>query len=189
MQTSRKEEQLELEEEAILETRREASRYARLANSQKEIINPARLVFRESNGSWQMDINVSENGNDADEVFLDTAKLRSLTSRTYLPSWNPSFTMDTCSTVSGDKNHTNGTSPPSSIDLEWENEEGAHGPQEKCSSRSTPASTDLEWDNDFLPPSPLTLAESDDVDMDTESLIQEIERLTTRALQETGTPR
>ena len=45
---------------------------------------------------------------------------------------------------------------------------------------STPASNDFEWDNDFENP------DVTELDLETEQLISEIEKLTTNALQETN---
>lgn len=84
--------------------------------------------------------------------------------------------------------HTNGgSSPPSSLDLEWD-EAGVFLASES-NKNSTPASNDLEWDDDAFDRDSSANAHADnlatDVDIETEQLISEIKRLTSSALNDT----
>ncbi|GAB6027323.1 hypothetical protein CHUAL_001605 [Chamberlinius hualienensis] len=189
---AKREEELELEEGALIEGRREAARVARLANSH-QIINPARLVLRDSTSSWVTTDEPDINGADdvETEVFIDENKLRLLTSRTYLPSYSNSI-LETGSTVSSNVSgsrdwvNNNGSTPPSSIDLEWD-EAGVFLPTDVNGDHvkhETPTSNDLEWDNDAVnvETSP---RQPPELDLETEQLISEIEKLTAEALADT----
>ncbi|GAB6027322.1 hypothetical protein CHUAL_001605 [Chamberlinius hualienensis] len=193
---AKREEELELEEGALIEGRREAARVARLANSH-QIINPARLVLRDSTSSWVTTDEPDINGADdvETEVFIDENKLRLLTSRTYLPMTLIGYSnsiLETGSTVSSNVSgsrdwvNNNGSTPPSSIDLEWD-EAGVFLPTDVNGDHvkhETPTSNDLEWDNDAVnvETSP---RQPPELDLETEQLISEIEKLTAEALADT----
>uniref|UniRef100_T1IS65 Methionine aminopeptidase n=1 Tax=Strigamia maritima TaxID=126957 RepID=T1IS65_STRMM len=200
LEMARQEEMLELEEEAFSDARQEAVRMSRLVDNQQQIINPARLLLRTtcSNESYIRDEDVEWNlyvfirgGRRSDirgESLVNPTNFlreRAVLSRNYIPA----STGSTSSSLNGSGRERN--TPSSSVDLEWEHEEGFYFNQsqsmkteeevtatagsDKC---PTPISTDFEWDDGFVSP--------DTIDFETEQLINEIEQLTNDALNDTG---
>ncbi|XP_022252955.1 AP-1 complex-associated regulatory protein-like isoform X2 [Limulus polyphemus] len=191
-----KEEILEMEDAATIEARREAAKMSRLAQS-PDIMNPARLVFHSDQFRWLGDDpqNWHIAGNDDFDSSSDHSKVQD-------ESLVPLFTGQ--KSLSSSVNHllvrdrltTLNTTPPSSIDLEWEDEAGLTlpAPEEEIAStfvsettsnrsvRSTPPSNgnELEWDGEF------TSVQMSQLDLETEQLISEIEKMTAEALNDTG---
>ncbi|GFY52226.1 uncharacterized protein TNIN_175961 [Trichonephila inaurata madagascariensis] len=159
-------EELELQEEVVVEACKEADKIKQIAENSTELINPAKLAL-ETTALWErFDVG------DKESKFRDRGE-----------SSNEKHLKD----------HASCSSPSSSVELEWENEDGlspvTHLPGRDDSSSdtasclselSTPVSNgneELEWDGHF------TSTHISQLDMETERLISEIERLTTGALQ------
>ncbi|GIX79974.1 hypothetical protein CDAR_577371 [Caerostris darwini] len=156
-------EHLELQEEIVAaEASKEADKIKQIAEKSTELINPAKLAL-DSVSLWE-------------KFHPDEKDEKGETSNQKHPKEGAS-----CS------------SPSSSVELEWENEDGlspvTHIPGRddpssdtaSCLSElSTPVSNgneELEWDGHF------TSTHISQLDMETERLITEIERLTSGALQ------
>ncbi|RUS74840.1 hypothetical protein EGW08_017397 [Elysia chlorotica] len=149
------EQELEREEEAFYEAKREAARIARL-NKEKEDqsrSNPANNRSWANEDEWE-----TAGGEDDFEVFLANVKARSLATRSQVRNG------------SGDGHSSSSSNAPtrdkteaSSIDMEWDHEAGmsphrkpkpgAHISEDSVSKQSTASpmhSSDLEWDPDFV---------------------------------------
>ncbi|KAL5018844.1 hypothetical protein ScPMuIL_004566 [Solemya velum] len=162
-QLSKQEEELRAEEEAYYEAKREAARIAKLQKV-KEKAAKGKNATTKGGRSWLGD---DENewevagGDDDFEMFLASVKARSMKVRANVrhgsgdcQSSNSSGTAQT-----RDRSHTEA----SSLDLEWDHEEGVV-PQKKPRSSteenlvaltkkfsdSPQNSQDLEWDNDYV---------------------------------------
>lgn len=191
---------LELEEEAFIDARKEALRVSKLANDAYQIINPARLLLHStSDSSWVGD----ESQWNIAETTIETlpslsARFPGLVNRGYSsrPHSRTGSSSSNGNGYSRDRGptYTSTSTPPSSVDLEWEHEagffcSGSSQPPSKTEEEvtatvgsdkcGTPLSNELEWDDGFVSP------EATDLDLETEQLICEIEQLTSQALQET----
>nr|XP_015910743.1 uncharacterized protein LOC107441864 isoform X2 [Parasteatoda tepidariorum] len=163
-------EEVELQEEAVaIDAYNEAIKVKDIAEKSTELINPAKLAVD----------NVSH---------YNIERFYSVSSRSRANFGDVSINEK-------QKKDASCSSPTSSVDLEWETEQGlspvSHMPGKddissdttaSCGSRaSTPVSNgneELEWDGHF------TSTQISQLDMETERLITEIELLTTGALQE-----
>ncbi|CAL1295387.1 unnamed protein product [Larinioides sclopetarius] len=158
-------EELELQEETVAaELFREADKIKQIAENSTELINPAKLAL-DTTARWER---IHTSTKEAQEKG-ETSNGKHL------------------------KDQASCSSPSSSVELEWENEDGlspvTHMPGRddpssdtaSCLSElSTPVSNgneELEWDGHF------TSTHISQLDMETERLISEIERLTSGALQ------
>ncbi|XP_061175206.1 AP-1 complex-associated regulatory protein-like [Saccostrea echinata] len=159
---AQQEEDIRLEEEKFYEAKREAARIAKLQKAKEK---KAKTSTQGSGKSWlgenEKDWDVA-GGEDDFELFLANVKARSLktTARLREGDGQSSNSSGQTTTHSKDRSQADG----SSLDLEWENEDGI--PQMKkdksstdenaVSSSSTQGrqspinSNDLEWDNDFV---------------------------------------
>ncbi|GFO02338.1 Ap-1 complex-associated regulatory protein-like isoform x1 [Plakobranchus ocellatus] len=149
------EQELEREEEAFYEAKREAARIARL-NKEKEKQaknNPAHNKSWANEDEWEI-----AGGEDDFEVFLANVKARSLATRSQVRNG------------SGDGHSSSSSNAPnrdktegSSLDMEWDHEAGmsphrkpkaaAHTSMDSLSKQSTASpmhSSDLEWDPEFV---------------------------------------
>ncbi|KAK3586118.1 hypothetical protein CHS0354_033241 [Potamilus streckersoni] len=158
------EEELRREEEAYYEAKREATRIAKLHKAKEEnakthnaTVNGPRSWLGDDETEWEV-----AGGEDDFEMFLESVRARSLKATSHLRQGSndgQSSNSSTNNTHTRDRSHTEG----SSIDLEWEHEEGVVLHKKKRSSteenlmvlskKSTDSpnhSTELEWDNDFL---------------------------------------
>lgn len=149
------EQELEREEEAFYEAKREAARIARL-NKEKEDQaknNPAHNRSWANEDEWEI-----AGGDDDFEIFLANVKARSLATRSQVRNG------------SGDGHSSSSSNAPtrdktegSSLDMEWDHEAGmspprkpkpsAHLSEDSVSKQSTASpmhSSDLEWDPDFV---------------------------------------
>ncbi|KAF8769830.1 hypothetical protein HNY73_017437 [Argiope bruennichi] len=160
-------EELELQEEIVAtEFFKEADKIKQIAENSTELINPAKLAL-DTTARW--------------ERFHTNSKESQGQEKGETSNEKPLKEQASCS------------SPSSSVELEWENEDGlspvTHIPGRddpssdtaSCLSElSTPVSNgneELEWDGHF------TSTHISQLDMETERLISEIERLTSGALQ------
>lgn len=215
IEVSRAEEMLELEEEAFIDARREAARVARLASGQRhQIINPARLLLHSTNpprswlGEEETQWSIAEVPTEEELDALTNSRLRAMVNRGYAPG--PRSRHDSASS-NGNGSHLGRergrtSTPPSSVDLEWEHEAGIYLPpygngtktdedltgtqgSDKCTTPPL-SNTELEWDDAFESPDEAVDTDVDDdavdLDLETEQLIQEIEQLTSQALRDTN---
>ncbi|OWF39371.1 AP-1 complex-associated regulatory protein [Mizuhopecten yessoensis] len=160
---AQQEEELRLEEEKFYEAKREAARTAKLqraketATRNKNSNRKSKSWLGDDEGEWEV-----AGGEDDFEMFLASVKARSYKATAHLRqgSGDGQSSNSSGTTQTRDRSHTEG----SSLDLEWEHEEGVV-PQKKTrssteenlvtafvhKSRDSPVnSTDLEWDNDFV---------------------------------------
>ncbi|KAK3091109.1 hypothetical protein FSP39_017181 [Pinctada imbricata] len=163
---ARQEEELRLEEEKFYEAKKEASRIAKLRKKKEET---AKNSTKKGEKSWLGD---QENdwevagGEDDFEMFLANVKARSLKTAARLRqgSGDGQSSSSSAATSHSKDRSERSQADGSSLDLEWEHEDGVI-PQKKprssteenlvlASSRvgkDSPAhSNDLEWDNDFV---------------------------------------
>ncbi|KAK0056576.1 AP-1 complex-associated regulatory protein [Biomphalaria pfeifferi] len=146
------EKEIEREEEAYYEAKREAARIAQL-NKDKE--NAAKNSSKAwvNNDDWEI-----AGGEDDFEVFLANVKARSLATRSLVKNGSGDAHSSSSSLAqTKEKSLTEG----SSLDMEWDHEAGM-SPQRKVNTRtsddswSKPStvspmhSSDLEWDPDFV---------------------------------------
>ncbi|KAG8183134.1 hypothetical protein JTE90_024436 [Oedothorax gibbosus] len=153
-------ESLELQEEATVEAIKEAIKVKGIAEESTELVNPAKLAVDHA-ALWKL------------EKF-------------YMDGKESSIERGESSHASDGqlKDQATGSSPSSSVDLEWENEDGLSpvthfsaredpsSDTADCSQLSTPVSNgneELEWDGHF------TSTHITQLDMETERLISEIE--------------
>lgn len=162
---AQQEEELRLEEEKFYEAKREAARIAKLQKAKEK---KAKTSAPSGSKSWlgenEKDWDVA-GGEDDFELFLANVKARSLktTARLREGDGQSSNSSGQTTTHSKDRSQADG----SSLDLEWEHEEGTDGlgqvKKDKSSAdenaisssstqeRQSPVnSNDLEWDNDFV---------------------------------------
>ncbi|XP_060073670.1 AP-1 complex-associated regulatory protein-like isoform X1 [Ylistrum balloti] len=162
-QLAQREEELRLEEEKFYEAKREAARTAKLQRAKeaaardKNANRKSKSWVGDDEGEWEI-----AGGEDDFEMFLASVKARSYKATAHLRqgSGDGQSSNSSGTTQTRDRSHTEG----SSLDLEWEHEEGVV-PQKKTrssteenlvtafvhKSRDSPVnSTDLEWDNDFV---------------------------------------
>lgn len=152
------EEEIRAEEEKFYEAKREAARVAKLqrakeANAKNKSTKHGKSWLGDDENEWDV-----AGGEDDFDMFLESVKARSL-KKTYL---NHGSTDGQSSTSSLSGTQTKDKS--SSIDLEWEHEEGVV-PQKRTRSsteeniyaslgskvKESPVhSVELEWDNDFV---------------------------------------
>ncbi|XP_046369947.2 AP-1 complex-associated regulatory protein-like isoform X2 [Haliotis rufescens] len=151
---AQQEEEIEREEEAYYEAKREAARITKLQRAKEA----AAKKNATTNGprSWLGDEDDWEvaGGEDDFEIFLASVKARSLAARAQLRQGSGDGQSSSSSTAHRDK--TEG----SSLDLEWEHEAGVVPQLRQRSSteenlvgltKDSPMnSNDLEWDNDFV---------------------------------------
>lgn len=184
---AKEEKELELEEAVALEARKEALRIMKMAQS-PDIINPAKLAI---GGTIFSDS--AENHNVGEQEYsikkIDQEVQAKVVNLHYDQNSGP------VANRSRDRLHTYSSTPPSSLDLEWENEIGIAASQQlphadedysmmmsdtnsvysNCSTQ-TSNGNELEWDGDF------TSAHISELDLETERLISEIEQMTSDAL-------
>ncbi|CAL1547685.1 unnamed protein product, partial [Lymnaea stagnalis] len=152
---AQQEKEIEREEEAFYEAKREAARIAKLS---KEKENAAKNNLP-NNRAWVNDEEWEIAGGDDDfEIFLASVKARSLATRAQVTNGSGDAHSSNSSLVlTKDKSLTEA----SSLDMEWDHEAGM-SPQRKINARasedswSKPStaspmhSSDLEWDPDFV---------------------------------------
>ncbi|XP_022244387.1 uncharacterized protein LOC106459935 isoform X2 [Limulus polyphemus] len=164
-----KEESLEMEITMTIEGRKEAARMESLTQS-SDIMNPAKLVFHSEHFGWLGDD--PQNWITAGDEECDTTSNHSKVddSLVTLLSRQRSLNSSVNHLLTRDRLTTFNSTPPSSIDLEWDDEAGLTPPPPPSllapdddgisafvsdttsrSIRSTPPSNgnELEWDGEF----------------------------------------
>lgn len=154
------EEEIRAEEENFYEAKREAARVAKLqkareATAKAKTSRRGKSWLGDDEAEWEV-----AGGEDDFDMFLESVKARSLKTKSHLNHGSTDGQSSTSSPLSGP--HTKDKS--SSIDLEWEHEEGVV-PQKRprsstedniyasmaTKSKESPVhSIELEWDNDFV---------------------------------------
>ncbi|XP_076368247.1 uncharacterized protein LOC143255831 isoform X2 [Tachypleus tridentatus] len=196
-----KEESMEMEITVSNETRQEAARMERLVQS-PDIMNPAKLVFHSEHFGWLGD--EPQNWIIGGDEECDTSSNHSKVddSLVTLLSRQTSLNTSVNHLLTRDRLTTFNSTPPSSIDLEWEDEAGLTPPPPSLlipdddgisafvsdttsrSIRSTPPSNgnELEWDGEFNSNETEYMST---FDQEAEQLISKIEKMTAEALLET----
>eukprot|EP00105_Crassostrea_gigas_P044823 XP_019928971.1 PREDICTED: AP-1 complex-associated regulatory protein isoform X2 [Crassostrea gigas] len=162
---AQQEEELRLEEEKFYEAKREAARIAKLQKAKEK---KAKTSAPSGSKSWlgenEKDWDVA-GGEDDFELFLANVKARSLKTTARLREGDGQSSNSSVQTTTHSKDRSQADG--SSLDLEWEHEEGTDGlgqvKKDKSSAdenaisssstqeRQSPVnSNDLEWDNDFV---------------------------------------
>lgn len=155
------EEKIRAEEEKFYEAKREAARVAKFQKAKeataktKTSLRPGKSWLGDDETEWEV-----AGGEDDFDMFLESVKARSLKNKTHLNQGSTDGQSSTSSPLSG----TQTKDKSSSIDLEWEHEEGVV-PQKRprssteenlyatiaTKSKESPVhSIELEWDNDFV---------------------------------------
>ncbi|CAH1794174.1 unnamed protein product [Owenia fusiformis] len=156
------EEAIRYEEEAYYEAKREASRIAKIRRDEENKINANNL--QNQSNSWLGDQEEEwevAGGEDDFEMFLESVRARSInTRRQQLQNEGTQDSTSNCS--------SSNTKEASSIELEWEHEQGVDPSlpkqprsrteeelaklthKNKQTEAESPTSNDLEWDNDFV---------------------------------------
>ncbi|XP_048762474.1 AP-1 complex-associated regulatory protein-like [Ostrea edulis] len=158
---SQQEEDIRLEEEKFYEAKREASRIAKLQKAKEQktkatVQRKSRSWLGENEKNWDV-----AGGEDDFELFLANVKARSLKTAARLRDGDglSSNSSGQATTLSKDRSQLDG----SSLDFEWEHEDGIAQVNKDQSSteenvissstqeRQSPVnSNDWEWDNDFV---------------------------------------
>jgi hypothetical protein len=160
---SQQEEDIRLEEEKFYEAKREASRIAKLQKAKEQ---KTKATVQRKSGSWLGDEDEKDwdvaGGEDDFELFLANVKARSLKTAAKLRDeggQSSSSPNGQVATLSKERSQADG----SSLDLEWEYEDGtAQVKKDKSSAedniissstqeiQSPVNSNDSEWENDFV---------------------------------------
>ncbi|XP_059142667.1 AP-1 complex-associated regulatory protein-like [Physella acuta] len=149
---AQQEREIERDEEAFYEAKREAARISKLSkeNAAKNVSNNKAWVNDEE---WEI-----AGGEDDFEIFLASVKARSLATRSLVKNGSGDAQSSSSSNA---PNKDKSLTEASSLDMEWDHEAGM-SPQMKVNARlsedswSKPSTTspmhssDLEWDPDFV---------------------------------------